>query len=108
MKQFYHVCCKGENPYPVPVDLKPDHRMARMLFASYAGPASEMTAIHQYIYHFLEAGECYRPIAFALKQIAEVEMHHLGMLGNCIRQLGGEPATGAGVVRCANTGTAPL
>lgn len=91
MKQFYHLPCKDDAPYPVASDLRPDRRTARMLLLSYGSPDSELTAITQYIYHFMMLSESYRPIAFALKQTAEVEMHHLSLLGNCIRQLGEEP-----------------
>lgn len=63
---------------------------ARLLYSAYAaGEASELVAITQYLYHSetIPIDE----ISDSIKCVALVEMHHLDMIGDLIKQLGGKP-----------------
>ena len=80
-----------QRPYPVPEHLSPNRRHAAMLIGSYSGRVSELTAINQYVYHHLALERTHPDIAHALRDIAVQEMHHLDMLGSCIRDLGMRP-----------------
>jgi len=78
-------------PYPMPDNLRPNQRYARILLNCYSGRDSELTTIHQYIYHYMTATQDYPQIAKAIHAIAVVEMYHLTMLGECIQMLGTPP-----------------
>lgn len=52
---------------------------------------SELTAIHQYIYHDFTLHEQYPDVAELEECIAIVEMHHLELLAETILLLGGDP-----------------
>jgi bacterioferritin len=91
MNRFYNALCRDEGAYPIPVELKPNCRQARMLMGVYAGPDSELNCALQFMYQFLVMAESHRPMAFALKRIAQVDMQHMALLANSIHQLGEEP-----------------
>ena len=74
-------------PYPVPVNLPPAPCKGMLLSDAYAGKDSELTAITQYIVHHETCGEN-EQAGKTLQCLAMVEMHHLDMLGSCMRQLG--------------------
>ncbi|MDR3314366.1 MAG: hypothetical protein LBS96_07920 [Oscillospiraceae bacterium] len=74
-------------PYPVPVNLPPDHRKGQLLSQAYAGQYSEMTALSQYVVHYEACGNA-TAAARALLGIGIVEMQHMDMIGSCMRQLG--------------------
>lgn len=77
-------------PYPsVPVS-RPNRRYAKLLSGAYAGCGSELTAVTQYAFHRLFAGE-YPQVYEALGYIAAVEVTHLTLLGDLIRRLGSVP-----------------
>lgn len=78
-------------PYPQPAGLMENKRAACVLLKSYSGVCSEMTAVNQYMYHYLKATGCNPQIPEALRQIAEVELKHLYLLGLVICQLGVNP-----------------
>ncbi|MDR0958657.1 MAG: hypothetical protein LBM16_05545 [Clostridiales bacterium] len=80
----YHL----PDPYPVPVNLKPDSRRGAILSLAYAGKNSEMTALTQYVVHHETYGKEYAQVSRDILNIGIIEMHHLDMLGACMRQLG--------------------
>lgn len=78
-------------PYPRPKGLSRNIRYARILQTVYSSGASELTSIHQYIYHHIITEGDAPEISRVLREIALVEMHHLYLLGECILQLGLHP-----------------
>lgn len=78
-------------PYPQISCIKENRRAACILLKSYAGVCSEMTAVNQYMYHYLKAAGCDPQVPEALRQIAEVELKHLYLLGSVILKLGANP-----------------
>lgn len=78
-------------PYPHPAGLGENRHAACILLKSYSGICSEMTAVNQYTYHYLKTSGCNPQIPEALRQIAEVELKHLYLLGLAICQLGVNP-----------------
>ncbi len=64
---------------------------AELLQEDYAGVVSEFTAINQYIYHHIDMEEKYESIADLEVKVSIVEMYHLEMLGEIIKELGGDP-----------------
>ena len=81
-------------PYPVPDGLGRNIRSARILQCAYSAGSSELTSIHQYIYHSITAEQESPELSHTLKGIALVELHHLHLLGQCIMQLGLLPTFG--------------
>ena len=80
---------KSNLTYPNIENLKPNEAYGLILLNDYAALVSEDTAIHQYLYQALILeGTKYATI---LKGIAEVEMHHLELLGETIKRLGVDP-----------------
>ncbi|NLW59239.1 MAG: bacterioferritin [Firmicutes bacterium] len=75
-------------PYPVPQVVAPNAFYARLLLEDYAGMASELTAIHQYLYHhyYFE-----KELSAMVRSIAIVEMKHLELLAETILLLGEAP-----------------
>jgi len=80
-----------QRPYPIPKQLSPNRRHAATLIGSYSGRVSELTAVTQYVYHHLSLERSHPDIAHALRDIAVQEMHHLDLLGSCVRELGMRP-----------------
>ncbi len=78
-------------PYPEPAVLGPNTQYAALLLEDYAGRASELTAVCQYVYHHLVVPEGLDWIADLLEDVAIVEMKHLELLGETIRLLGADP-----------------
>lgn len=64
---------------------------AQILLQDFAGKNSEMTAINLYVYQHLSLFQNYPTVSKDLKEIAETEMHHLNLLGETIKLLGGDP-----------------
>ncbi len=83
-------------PYPT-VAKASDPNTVRMLKEDYAGAVSEMTAVSQYIYQNILSTDN-ESFANAILQIGIVEMSHLGMLGDAILALGGNPTFGNGSI----------
>lgn len=76
-------------PYPSTTDFMRDECSVRIISPAYAGGASEMTAILQYIYHAVHfdcAGN--KKFARILRDIAITEMHHLDMLAEMFCAMG--------------------
>ena len=83
--------CRTPQPYPKPQGLSRNIRYARILQSLYSGSVSELTAIHQCIYHQIITEREYPQLAGLLKGIAAAEAQHLKMLGECILELGLHP-----------------
>lgn len=83
--------CALPDPYPEPKVLHPNEYYAMLLLEDYAGAVSELTAIHQFIYHHLVFDEDCQELAELEEGVAINEMHHLKMLGETIRLLGVAP-----------------
>ncbi|MBE3575986.1 MAG: manganese catalase family protein, partial [Firmicutes bacterium] len=82
-------------PYPEVRVARPNPFYARVLHDDFAGRASELTAILQYLYHHWVSGpggEEIPDLAGLYKGIARVEMSHFEMLAETILLLGGRPA----------------
>jgi len=82
--------CRDQSPYP-PVEVtEPNRRYAELLLDAYAdGSSAELTAITQYVHHYLTIDV--RPVAQLELCIALVEMLHLEFIGELIRLLGLDP-----------------
>lgn len=66
-------------------------RYAQILLESFAGATSELTAITTYLYHHHDSEKLLPEFSSALEDIAIVEMHHLDILAQLIKLLGGDP-----------------
>jgi len=62
-----------------------------MLLEDYAGISGELTAINQYIYHYITLQDSHPNIAILARQVAITEMRHLEMIGKTIQLLGKLP-----------------
>lgn len=86
---------KSNKPYPI---LKVERRntyFAKLLLEDYAGKVSEESAIHLYLYQSLITDNNLKEYKEIMKKIAEVEMHHLFLLGEIIKLLGLKPIFGS-------------
>ena len=80
---------KVDKPYQA-VDVPRENRFyASLLMDDYAGAVSEYTAISQYVYAHIISDET--DLYDDFLGIAMVEMTHLDLLGDIIKQLGGNP-----------------
>lgn len=80
--------CSLELPYPKIEVFDKNPNYADLIKKSYAGTISELTAVTQYTYQGLITKNM---IGNILRKIAEVEMHHLEILGELIVALGENP-----------------
>lgn len=77
-------------PYPQINYLNRNSYFANMLYNSYAGEYSELSATTQYIYEHINIIR--NPmISEIMKIVAIVEMKHLNILGDLLRKLGNSP-----------------
>ncbi len=83
--------CKLDLPYPTTETGCINSCCAKLLMPDFAG---ESTAIHQYLYQHWLLKKCYPELSDLLECTAEVEMKHLGMLGEVIVNFGGDPRLG--------------
>lgn len=83
---------RADDPYIQPERLPRNIRYARTLLGIYSGRESELTAIHQYIYHHAVIHPELPELSECLRQIAMVEMHHLNLLAGTIHMLGLRPS----------------
>ena len=89
-KENGKVEAAAPEPYP-PLEVEgPNPQYARLLGIDMAGGRGEMTSITQYLYHSWTLPD-FDNAAPTLRQIAQVEMHHLDMLGQLIVLLGADP-----------------
>lgn len=79
------------DPYPAPRVIGENYYYASLLLEDYAGLSGELTAINQYIYHYITLQDCYPAIAKLARQVAIEEMKHFELLGKTIQLLGMPP-----------------
>ncbi len=77
-------------PYPKIEISSKDPNFAYKIFNVYAGKVSELSAITQYSFQSFYLKN-YSELSKILEQIAEVEMRHLKILGELIKELGLTP-----------------
>lgn len=63
----------------------------RLITELYSGAHGELTAIMQYVYQSEMLFPFNEKAAHTLREIAKVEMHHMLLLGEAIRGMGGNP-----------------
>ena len=80
----------GHIPYPECSGIMPDYKFGRLVYDSYAGSKSELTAILTYVYQHLTSREI-EEVAMFLRMISMQEMKHLEMLGEMLVKLGCMP-----------------
>lgn len=95
------ITVKAPDPYPPVRVAGQNHPYALFLMQDMASARGEMTAIYQYLYGNWIFQSSHASIADAMKRIAQVEMHHLDLLGQMIVLLGGGPMCAASPDRCA-------
>jgi bacterioferritin len=83
------------DPYPKPRVTAENHYYASLLLEDYAGIAGELTAINQYIYHYITLQANYPEISILAREVAITEMKHLELIGKTIQLLGKRP-----IMRC--------
>lgn len=81
-------------PYPQVIIDAPSKTEALCIVEDYAGKGSEFTAISEYLYQSFILHTEYPEYSLALRKIAEVEMHHLLLLGETLPKLGADPVIG--------------
>lgn len=78
-------------PYP-PIKVKGQNpKYANLILLNYSSAVSELSAVTQYVYHQIALKYKYEEVSETIEGIAEVEMHHLQMLGELIVKLGKDP-----------------
>ncbi|MDA8234386.1 MAG: manganese catalase family protein [Clostridia bacterium] len=81
--------CAAPGPYPLVKVLAENPFYANLLLEDYGGLVSEFTAIAQYSYnHFVTDEE---EVGELMECVSITEMHHLELLGETIKMLGGDP-----------------
>ena len=80
-----------QSPYPPVKVTEPNRRYASLLLQDIASQHGEMTAISQYLYENWILGQDKPEIAETVMRIAQVEMHHIHILGKLVVLLGGNP-----------------
>ena len=94
-------------PYP-PIKVEcPNLDYARLLLDDYAGITSEMTAIHQYLFHHNNMPKEFAEVAELLEGVAVAEMLHLEILAELIGLLGQPPVYMDGHGQFWNAGCVP-
>lgn len=82
---------KSDLSYPEVKVEKENKTYASMLLNNFSGSISEESAIHLYLYQAISCSDNYKEYKSIMYHIAEVEMHHLRILGELIYKLGGKP-----------------
>ena len=89
-KENGKVEAAAPEPYP-PLEVEgPNPQYARLLGIDMAGGRGEMTSITQYLYHSWTLPD-FDNAAPTLRQIAQVEMHHLDIFATLAHQMGLDP-----------------
>lgn len=91
LEQAGKIPVAAPEPYPpIKVEGK-NHHYAQLLGQDLASSWGEMSAIYEYLYQHWILSEPQAALQTVLFRIAQVEMHHLNILGQLIRLLGGDP-----------------
>ncbi|MBP2653607.1 MAG: Mn-containing catalase [Firmicutes bacterium] len=83
--------CALPDAYPKPSVCQQNLFYATLLLEDYAGNASELTAINQYMHHHFMFDDKYKDLAELEECIGIIEMHHLELLAESILLLGVDP-----------------
>jgi bacterioferritin len=86
-------------PYPIPRVVGENSYYASLLLQDYAGMSGELTAINQYLYHYITLQDSHPAISVLARQVAITEMHHFKLLAKLIHLLGELP-----IMHCVNHG----
>lgn len=82
---------QSPEPYP-PIKVEGKNKLyAGLMHGNLAASASEMTAVCQYLYDGWILESQHPDAAKTMRSIAKVEMYHLDIFGNLVRELGGDP-----------------
>ena len=81
----------SDKPYPQVKVLRENKEYANLLSHMYASNESELTEILLYVYQSMILENTDKEIAKILLDISKVEMHHLYLLGQTIKDLGKTP-----------------
>lgn len=90
------------SPYPEIRVLGPNLYYASLLMDDYAGLTSEFTAISQYLYHHFFFKDIDKELGDLLENISIIEMHHMEMLADTIKKLGGNPVIAGSYSTCGS------
>lgn len=86
------IITSDSSPYPEIQVQGENRRLAAQLSAAFGGAEGEFGNISEYVYQsIIFSGSEYGKI---FMELAKVEMHHLAMVGQLIRKLGGNPIFG--------------
>jgi len=99
-----HIRDKYADPSPYP-EVKVTGRnpyYASLLIDDYAGLISEFTAISQYLYHHFFFEDIDKELGKLLENVSIVEMHHMEILADVIKKLGGNPIIRGTYSTCGN------
>ncbi|WP_077534432.1 ferritin-like domain-containing protein [Massiliimalia massiliensis] len=85
------IAVTAASPYPeVNITMK-NPQLLIPLSLDLASAGGELTAIYQYVYQSIMIKESHPLISETLMRIAIVEMHHLNLMGQMMKGLGGSP-----------------
>ena len=90
MKLRRYFGSKKNIPYPKLMNIRQNMRFVNLIYNSFGGEEGELTATTQYIYEHIELKR-FENLSKILLSIAIEEMHHLDLLGDLIKRLGGKP-----------------
>lgn len=94
--------CADPSPYPEVKVAGPNPCYACMLMDDYAGVVSEFTAISQYLYQHFFFTDIDKKLGKLLKKVSINEMHHMEILADIIKELGGDPRIRGSFSTCNN------
>ena len=76
-------------PYPKTYNVKEDYRLVNRLYNDYGGNVGEMTVINLYVFQHIDLDN--ESLKKIMIKVAEVEIKHLYLIGDLIKQLGKKP-----------------
>lgn len=91
MEQKKQIAVTAPGAYPDICQIEKNPAYLSLLMSDIAASAGEMTAVYQYLYQSWTLPNEQDELILLLRRIAQVEMHHLDLLGRTIVQLGGNP-----------------
>lgn len=89
-----NIVAADSSPYPEIRVQGENIRLAQQLSAVFGGGSGEFGVISEYVYQSIIFKDSFPDYSAVLMKIAKVEMHHLYMVGEIIKKLGGQPIYG--------------
>ncbi len=89
-----NISARDGSPYPEIRVQSENRRLAEQISAAFGGGAGEFGAVSLYTYQSIMFKDNYPDYSRMLMEIGKVEMHHLFMIGELIKKLGGQPIYG--------------